>query len=216
VSHLGEEAEAFFQKGDEGTYEGGPRSLSPSALEAAQEADDLTTELIPELLERRDRFQRIVKTIVGTLGAGVLVLLPFRLGIAGGSSTATVAQVTELPTPGALAMSAASFALAPRHGSAPSVPASETEGASAAGSTPAEHHAVVVSKHAATTIASVSNRAVGHVEHTIARRSAGSPRFTVHTATGATAVSARVPGSHRVTVGHVPPTASFPDLSRTP
>ena len=49
MSHLGDDVEAFFQQGDDGTYDGGPKSLSPSTHQVAQEEDDLTTEVTPEV-----------------------------------------------------------------------------------------------------------------------------------------------------------------------
>jgi hypothetical protein len=74
MTTLGEDAEEFFRTGDEGTYEGGPATVIPVTL-----AEDPTEEHPPlaaveQQLERRRRFTRVVVTLVGGLGAGVLVL----------------------------------------------------------------------------------------------------------------------------------------------
>src|SRR5882724_3998390 len=79
VSHLGEDAEAFFQEGDAGTYDGGPRSVMPSTRNVDSDDAELATELTSEQIERRDRLKRLVTTIVGVCGAAVLVLVPMRL-----------------------------------------------------------------------------------------------------------------------------------------
>jgi hypothetical protein len=58
---------------DEGTYEGGPASIVPLVLcEEPAEVWDLQS--ADEWLERRRRFKRFVATVVGGLGAGLVIL----------------------------------------------------------------------------------------------------------------------------------------------
>ncbi|HEX4334501.1 MAG TPA: hypothetical protein VH062_01235 [Polyangiaceae bacterium] len=72
MTHLDDDAEAFFRRGEEGTYDGGPASLLPFATdEQPDSAPSLGSTL--DQLERRRKFARLVTTIVGSLGA-VLVL----------------------------------------------------------------------------------------------------------------------------------------------
>jgi hypothetical protein len=201
VSHLGDDAEAFFQQGDDGTYEGGPKSLSPSTRDTAHEEDDLTTEVTPALLERRDRLQRVVKGVVGTLGACVLVLLPFRLGIAGGASMASAATAVELSTPGAVV-------------AAQPTPPSEVRVAADSNVTPPAPTPTVEAAHSIVTTNHVAPKAV------TVRAPFPARHASIHVASGlqhgalraAPAVNAplRTTSARRAAV-HVPPTASFPD-----
>ena len=208
MSHLGDDAEAFFQQGDDGTYEGGPKSLSPSTRDVAHEEDDLTTEVTPELLERRDRLQRIVKGVVGTLGACVLVLLPLRLGSAEGSSTASAATAIELSTP------AAPVVVAPAHASVANLPVvadalPATPPASiVAHAAPVEDHRVVTQRHAAQK--PVTARAPSSTRHLGAHVASRLQHGAVRTAAPSTNASLRT-GARRASAVHVPPTASFPD-----
>jgi hypothetical protein len=79
MSNLGEDADAFFRSGDEGTYEGGPASVIPFAL-CDELAEDLTIGATEEQLERRRRLKRLVATIVGALGVGLLCLFTWFVG----------------------------------------------------------------------------------------------------------------------------------------
>ncbi len=74
MSNLGEDTEAFFRKGDEGTYEGGPGSVIPLEL-CDDTAEDAPIGVTEGQLERRRRFKRVVGTIVGTLGSGLVLAL---------------------------------------------------------------------------------------------------------------------------------------------
>jgi len=189
VSHLGEEAEAFFQKGDEGTYDGGPSSLQPSARDAAPEHEEaLTTELSTEQLERRDRFKRLVTTIVGSLGVAVLILVPLRLGASNASSEPQAAGFSA-PAPTAEATAA-------RELETPTVPAR-----TAAPALPAVHATPVASP-------AVHAAPIAHKSHTPVTRKAVS-RATpspARPASQSSALRGRHPGAQ-----HVPPTANFPD-----
>lgn len=208
MSHLGDDAEAFFQKGDEGTYDGGPQSLGPLARDAAHESDDLATEVTPELLERRDRFQRIVKSVVGVLGAGVLVLLPFRLGIADGASTATAATVVEVATPGAPvaeAIAPATTAIA-----SPSNAPNATPSAAPRHEATAQPHALPTAKHAATKPVARGAAHLAPARHAIAH-TASNARGVFKTAAPWANRPLHAPSSRRASAVHVPPTASFPD-----
>lgn len=80
MSNLGDDAEAFFRTGDEGTYEGGPASDIPFAL-CEELSEDLPVRVTDEQLERRRRLKRIVATIVGTFGTGLLFLFAWLLGV---------------------------------------------------------------------------------------------------------------------------------------
>jgi hypothetical protein len=109
--NLGDDAEAFFRTGDEGTYEGGPASDIPFAL-CEELAEELTVRVTDEQLERRRRLKRMVATIVGTLGTGLLFLLAWLLGASAHATEvegpralsrppphATTAAATPAPTP---------------------------------------------------------------------------------------------------------------------
>ena len=200
MSHLGDDAEAFFQQGDDGSYEGGPKSLSPSTRDTAHEEDDLATEVTPALLERRDRLQRMVKGVVGTLGACVLVLLPFRLGIAGGASTANAATAIELSTPGA------PMTPAPVPPSDPSRAANPN--ATSPAPAPEAAHAAIAPKH-------VARRTLGARSPSLARHAGVHVVSSLQRSAGrAAAPAVNAPFrtvSARRAAGHVPPTASFPD-----
>ncbi len=206
MSHLGEDAEAFFQQGDDGTYEGGPKSLSPSTRDTAHEEDDLTTEVTPELLERRDRLQRVVKGVVGTLGACVLVLLPLRLGMGGGASTASAATAIELSTPDA------PITAAPAHASDATVAAGEKVMPAAppppvvAPAVPASSQGVVTHQRAAQKAAIV--RAPSSVRHAGVHVASSPQHGAIRAATPVANAPLRTAGGRHV---HVPPTASFPD-----
>jgi hypothetical protein len=91
VTTLGEDAEAFFRTGDEGTYEGGPASDIPYAL-CDEPTEELTVGVTDEQLERRRRLKRIVATIVGALGTGVVLLFGWLLAV---SAHATPVQSTQ-------------------------------------------------------------------------------------------------------------------------
>lgn len=76
------EEDSFFRAGDEGTYAGGPAaSIAPIALDAElPSASNDPSSAAPELLLRRQRWQRVVTTVVATLGAACLVLFSFQFG----------------------------------------------------------------------------------------------------------------------------------------
>jgi hypothetical protein len=205
VSHLGEDADAFFQKGDLGTYDGGPSSLQPSALDAGLDGDELTTEITPELLERRDRLQRIVLRIVCTLGIGVLALLPFRFGLASNSSGSAEAAVRVSAPPLAEATEAPAHDVSATPLAPSEPPPSSTRGTGA--SVPPTERAHVVaptkalSRHAPTKVLAVR-----------AQTSARSPsHHTVPVPRAALRNGASPSGTHRTFAGHTPPTATFPD-----
>lgn len=207
MSHLGDDAEAFFRQGDDGTYEGGPKSLSPSTRDIAHEEDDLTTEVTPELLERRDRLQRIVKGVVGTLGACVVVLLPFRFGITGGSSTASAATAIEISTPAPVDVAAtqANVSNVPVVADAlPTTPPAPV----VAPAVPAEGHRILTQKHTAPK--PVTAHAPSSTRHLGAQVAPSLQHSAVRTAPPSTNAPLRATGARRAAV-HLPPTASFPD-----
>jgi hypothetical protein len=142
VSNLGEaDADAFFQKGDEGTYLGGPAdSMVPVGLVDAEETRELLGLPTPEQIQRRERLQRIVTTIVGSLGVASVLVFALRLGqhpahdvaiarnttaavVPGGEAHPARGHVTPAPEVQAIAPEAAARALA----------ATQVEPASAAG-----------------------------------------------------------------------------------
>jgi hypothetical protein len=94
--HAESEAEAFFRRGEEGTYAGGPaESLPVGMLDVPGE--DPTPPPTPEQLERRARFKRLVAAIVTTLGAGAVLAILVRLG--GNAARPTESEVARAPAP---------------------------------------------------------------------------------------------------------------------
>src|SRR5262249_55877777 len=79
TTNLGDEAEAFFRMGEDGTYEGGPASIAPLAV-CEEPAEVWDIDSADEWLERRRRFKRLVATVIGGLGAGLVVLSMCLLG----------------------------------------------------------------------------------------------------------------------------------------
>lgn len=81
MSNLNEdEADAFFHQGDAGTYDGGPAlSLAPVGMADAIDEDDRPRPLTIEQIARRERLKRLVTTVVGTLGAGSVLLFALRV-----------------------------------------------------------------------------------------------------------------------------------------
>ena len=73
MKDLGDEAEAFFRSGDEGTYEGGPASILPFVV-SEELTEDWDLQSADEWLERRRRLKRFVATVVGGLSAGLMIL----------------------------------------------------------------------------------------------------------------------------------------------
>jgi hypothetical protein len=76
--HVETEPDAFFQRGDEGTYAGGPADSLPAG--ALDDEADLVPPATPEQLERRGRFKRLVAAIITTLGVGTVVTVVVRIG----------------------------------------------------------------------------------------------------------------------------------------
>lgn len=206
MSHLGEDAEAFFQKGDEGTYDGGPRSLVPATRETLPELEELTTEVTPELLERRDRLQRIVTTVVGVLGAGVLVLLPFRL--VKNTAPEPVLQAPARAQESAPAIVPPQASPAVVREDAPAAHTTEPVAAAVAqprvsAPPPVTQHRVVPSKSTVGSGRAVPTRA--------ATARATSPTRPVRASVAPNNPSSHTAGSRRAVAGHAPPTANFPD-----
>lgn len=73
MNNLDEEAEAFFRRGDEGTYEGGPASIAP-LVQCDEPASDRDLRSADDWLERRRVLKRFVATVVGGLSAGLVIL----------------------------------------------------------------------------------------------------------------------------------------------
>jgi hypothetical protein len=220
VSHLGEDADAFFQKGDEGTYDGGPRSLRPSTRDSVSD-DDLTTAVTPELLERRSRLQRLVTRFVGGLGVSVAVLLLVRLQLSAHSSDAVSQPAVQGPAvslPLQLPVAPAAVVAADP---APPLPALNVPAASEA--TPVTRLAAprahgIASKHASipdglVPVPNKSNRAPARaVAAHPTRATALSHHDVTHpVAPSGNAYPLRTTGSHRAPAAHAPPTATFPD-----
>ena len=220
MSHLGEEAEAFFKKGDEGTYEGGPRSLTPSSCDLpVEENESLTAEVIASQLERRTRMQHLVTKVVGGLGIGLLVLLPLRLGTsrtANGETTESLGSMAPrthaTPSPLAAApMGAPAVAVVPAApvaaapvAAAPSPPAPTAAPIASARSSASANGAVGVRPSTAARAHAKHARAV----HSQQQENRPPPGATMPTRTVAALPLSRV---HRLPSSHVPPTATFPD-----
>jgi hypothetical protein len=73
MKDLGDEAEAFFRSGDEGTYEGGPASSIAPFVLCDEPTEDWGLQSADEWLERRRRLKRLVATVVG-VGACLMIL----------------------------------------------------------------------------------------------------------------------------------------------
>jgi len=201
VSHLGEDAEAFFKKGDEGTYEGGPLSIMPSSRdcpEAVEEDEHLTTEVIAGQLERRSRMRRLVTRIVGGLGVGVLLLVPVRLR-ASNAAAAVAAKPVATITP-VVKVPAREPVLSP-------LPAP-----AAAAAVATVHPAPEMPNDAADAIG-VRAPSEGRRQHGIAVHSQQQGNRRAVLVTRPTRTFAPIPPSNgrRNPESHAPPTATFPD-----
>ncbi len=108
MNNLGEEAEAFFRHGDEGTYEGGPASIAP-LVQCDDPANDWDVRSADDWLDRRRLFKRFVATVVGGLSAGLVILFACLLATRG----RTVEDQKPIPRPASL----------PRVPQAPALPA---------------------------------------------------------------------------------------------
>jgi hypothetical protein len=197
-SHLGDEADAFFQKGDEGTYEGGPRSVMPSTRDLPDEDENLNAELIAGQLERRSRLQRLVTKIVVGLGVSVLLLVPARLrttSAVAAAATESLGTMTRNPPPAQTPPvqappPLADLTAAPEPSIQP-VAASDKVGA--------------IGAHLASP---------GHKQHGTVKHSQRQGNRRAVLATRPTRTAAAVPPSHGRTNSsgsHAPPTATFPD-----
>jgi len=198
VSHLEEEADAFFKKGDEGTYEGGPRSVMPSSRDLPDEGENLTGELIAGQLERRSRLQRLVTKIVGGLGVSVLLLVPSRLR----ANHAVAAPATE--SPGTMTRNQPAAMTPPIRAPLPLADVT-------AAPEPSVQPVPASDKVAAIGVQPVS---AGHKQHGTVKHSQRQGNRRAVPATRPTRTPATVPPSHGRTNSsgsHAPPTATFPD-----
>jgi hypothetical protein len=201
VSHLGDDAEAFFQEGDAGTYDGGPRSVMPSTRNVDSDDAELTTELTAEQIERRGRLKRLVTTIVGVCGAAVLVLAPIRLVTSHSAAPAleTLGPPVTFPRAGA---QPAALPEAPR-AVAPVIPPRDVASVSPSVSnvTPpprALSGKASVPVHGSRKTHAAPSRAIHRAD---ARVPAASPRSS----------TLPVSAARRTPSTHLPPTATFPD-----
>lgn len=205
MSHLGEEAEAFFKKGDEGTYEGGPRSLTPSTCDLPVEEDDtLTAEVIAGQLERRTRMQHLVTKVVGGLGIGLLFLLLLRLG----TSRAANGETNESLGSMAPRTHATPSPLAAAHVDAPAVavaPEAVAPVAPVAAPPPPRTNGAVGVQASSTARAHAKHARAVHSQQ---QGNRPSPGMTLPTRTVVAVPLSRV---HRLPGTHTPPTATFPD-----
>ena len=220
MSHLGEEAEAFFKKGDEGTYEGGPRSLTPTSSDLpVEENESLTAELIADQLERRTRMQHLVTKIVGGLGVGLLLLLSVRLGASRTADRETTESLGSMAprthaTPSPLAAAPVG---APARGAGPAAPVAAAP-VVAAPPPPAPTAAPIASVRSSARASGVTDMhpspaARAHAKHASAVHSQQQGNRPSSSVTMPTRTVATVPLSrgHRLPGTHVPPTATFPD-----
>jgi len=128
MDNLGEEAEAFFRSGDEGTYQGGPASIVPFEL-CEDAVEDPPLDASEEVLERRRKLKRWVATIVAALSAGLVVLLA---GLFVGAqhpaehedAASRSVQAQPVITPPATPPAQAVFRVAPQIVATPSLPES--------------------------------------------------------------------------------------------
>jgi len=187
-----EEADAFFRDGDAGTYEGGPAvSLAPVTT------PDLLDEPHPrnaEHLARRAKLKRVVTAVVGSLGAGLLLVGVWRLARTddAGAAAPTLlhATISASPmTPTVPAEQAAAPAVAPAIVDAP---APETQSPVTANSIDP---------------ASAGDRTAQNAPHR-ALRSGHARILVAHVAWGPAGVSRR----SSLGAGYAPPTATFPDV----
>ncbi|HEX4339075.1 MAG TPA: hypothetical protein VH062_24375 [Polyangiaceae bacterium] len=231
MSHLDEYSESFFQKGYEGTYDGGPRSLRPAVVDSSHhDEDELATAVTPEVLERRGRAQRIVIRVVGVLGAAVLVLLPFRLGITGGTGSSSgasarletapsrgelprlaaatpAADVAMVATPAVVANATAEQVVAPTNTALPShaVASTSTAHSHAVASTSTAHAVAVAVASPNTTLPSRAHATASE------RVAATSHRPNPRTDPTRRMIPKTHGALHRASATHSPPTATFPD-----
>jgi hypothetical protein len=209
VTTLGEDAEAFFRTGDEGTYEGGPASDMPCAL-CDEPTEELTVGVTEEQLERRRRLKRIVATIVGTLGTGLLLLFGWLLAV---SVHATPVQSTQaaarpflppkaVPPPQPALASSPAIVTPPETRPAPAPPAPSI--AAVPAETPLEQrHAEHVQLAVSSTRSAVAASPRPLFEGQPRRQGVALPERSIpraHASFGSTGP-----------VLHSPPTANFPD-----
>lgn len=206
MSHLGEEAEAFFKKGDEGTYEGGPSSIMPSSRDCPErvEADEtLTTELMADQLERRSRMQRLVTKIVGGLGVGVLLLVPVRLRASNAAATTAAKPVTAVTPPAVATLATLAPVQSPPAPPAPVVLAARAPSVSPAAQLTSDEAGAIGTRRASET----------RRQHATAVHSQQQGNRRAVLVTRPTRTFAPTPPSNvrRSPGPHAPPTATFPD-----
>jgi hypothetical protein len=189
-----EEADAFFRNGDAGTYEGGPAvSLAPVV---APEPFDEHQPRSAEHLARRNKLKRVVTAVVGSLGAGLLLVGVWRLArtddaasVAPSSMHATV-SASPLAGTGPTERAAAP-AVAPAIVDFPA-PASEAQSA------------LVVSPVARSSLGDPAARSIPRR----ALRSGRARIMVAHVTWGPAGIARRSALGAR----YVPPTATFPDV----
>jgi hypothetical protein len=194
--NLGDDAEAFFRTGDEGTYEGGPASVIPFAL-CEELAEDLTVRVTDEQLERRRRLKRIVATLVGSLSAGLLFLFAWLLGV---TAHATEVEGTRVPSRQPPHAAIAAPAPAPRTSIASSPQAVAT--ATTETTTP-DQPAERAKAPVATAQNTVADRRSRSFEAHTRRQAVAPPKRNVSQASASFGSSS--------SVLHSPPTANFPN-----
>lgn len=186
-----EEADAFFRDGDAGTYEGGPAvSLAPVAT------PELLDEPEPrgaEHLVRRNKLKRVVTAVVGSLGAGLVLVGAWRLARTDDAGTVVPASVHAT-------VSALSSTPSAERAAEPDVAPAVVEP-----SAPSEAQATVAASP--TGPASVGDHGAQNARRRPFR--AARARIVVaHVSWGPAGVSRR----ESFGAGHVPPTATFPDV----
>jgi len=97
MSHQAEiEAESFFKRGDDGTYEGGPADLVFAGMSDPTQ-EDAPAPRTAEQIRRRNHFKHWVTGIVATLAAGSALAFAVRFGKSATGSTATSPGTTPRP-----------------------------------------------------------------------------------------------------------------------
>jgi len=210
---LGDAAEAFFREGDEGRYEGGPIDSLAPVMAPDLVIDDAPTPPSPELLARRLRLQRMVTTVVGSLGAAFVLMAAFRLvqGAPEQSEAATLAALSppepeaSHPEPQVLVETApAPKALAEPRTETAAVEPPPREPCDPAVASPAGTNRTAKRPSAA------RNR-LAAAAPAPARAPSGAPASRETTPTAQRATTIVSPASSKRHFSSEPPTASFPD-----
>jgi hypothetical protein len=198
-------ADEFFERGDTGTYDGGPNTIAPVLIESVEEIPTTPT---AAQLERRERYVRMVGVVMAGLSAWILVALVVSLR-ASAEPRSPVTFVAAGPT--IVETVATTSDATPRAtDGAPPVPAPEPE-QSAASAPPAERPAAVPPRagsmpmHAGERPEPIPRARAKHVPSSEPMRA---PKPALATRLSSTV---RPVSSPHVSASYTPPTARFSD-----